>query len=330
VPAGDRVILFIHGHSSSADEVQTIAAPLLTAGQALGKRYAIISFDMPSNGYSTMVAHDAVAAEPTFTIPDPPASGPIITPLLDFIEDFIVAFVDAVDAITPIKTRFAGIMGGSLGGNMGLRLGRRAPAPSWIASGIVSWDPGSVWSAMVDPIKCASVVSSRSSWQDTAETPDPADPKRASYFHAVFDTVTVPLVLPTQPQMWYRDTPPWTPCKANHIQESLLSRWEMYNPIFRAWHWRAAGEQLLFSHVDRVVHNDPTTPLRCTLNTARQLLAAGAADNYPFSNIYDATRSMAALMTATPGQTLFLNDTGHSIHAERPVFFAGQIASFLT
>jgi pimeloyl-ACP methyl ester carboxylesterase len=332
VPARDRVILFIHGHSSSADEASTIIPALLGAGLAVGKHYSIISFDMPSNGYSTMIAHDTVADEPTFHIPEPPESGPITTPLLDFVEDFIVAFVGALDALNPaapITSRFAGIIGGSLGGNMGLRLGRRDLHQfPWIGSGIVSWDPGSVWGPMVDPIKGAAVLSSRGSWQDTSETPDQDDPKRSSYFHAVFDTTTVPLILPTQPQMWYRDD--WVPCKGVHILESRLARREIYNPIFRAWHWRAAGEQLLFSHVDRVVHDDTTTPFRYTLNTARQLLAAGASDNYPFSNIYDATRSLAPLMTNTPGQTLFLLDTGHSIHAERPVFFASQIAAFLT
>jgi pimeloyl-ACP methyl ester carboxylesterase len=328
VPAGDRVILFIHGHSSSAEEAASIIPALLSAGLAAGKRYSIISFDMPSNGYSTMIAHDTVADEPTFNLPEPPESGPITTPLLDFLEDFICAFVDAVDAITPIKNRFAGIIGGSLGGNMGLRLGRRdARTYAWIQSGIVSWDPGSVWAPMVDAVKCAGVLSCRSSWQDTKETADQNDPQRAAYFKAVFDTSTVPVILPTQPQMWYRDD--WIPCKDVHIQESHLARQEIYNPIFRTWHFRAAGEQLIFSHVDRVVHDDTTTPFRYTLNTARQLLAAGASDNYAFANIYDATRTLASLMTATPGQSLFLLDTGHSIHAERPMFFAGQIASFL-
>ena len=35
-------------------------------------------------------------------------------------------------------------------------------------------------------------------------------------------------------------------------------------------------------------------------------------------------------MTGTPGRLLLVNNTGHSIHVERPLFFATQIAAFLS
>jgi hypothetical protein len=41
------------------------------------------------------------------------------------------------------------------------------------------------------------------------------------------------------------------------------------------------------------------------------------------------TRQMASLMTNTPGYTLWVPNTGHSIHNERPRFFATQIVNFL-
>ena len=34
-------------------------------------------------------------------------------------------------------------------------------------------------------------------------------------------------------------------------------------------------------------------------------------------------------MVHTPGESLFLRNTGHSMHIERPAFLAGQIARFL-
>jgi len=94
-----------------------------------------------------MIEHSTAAPEAT-TFPGGIFDhGPINTPLLDFIENFIVAFVDCIDRYTPIKNRFAGVIGGSLGGSMGLRLGRLSWA--WLANGIVSWSPASVWDPYV-------------------------------------------------------------------------------------------------------------------------------------------------------------------------------------
>jgi hypothetical protein len=48
------------------------------------------------------------------------------------------------------------------------------------------------------------------------------------------------------------------------------------------------------------------------------------------ADIFGYTHDVATLMVNTPGRTLFINDTGHSIHDERPAFFAGEIIHFLT
>jgi hypothetical protein len=40
-------------------------------------------------------------------------------------------------------------------------------------------------------------------------------------------------------------------------------------------------------------------------------------------------RSMAPKMVNTPGNTLFLKNTGHSIHDERPRYLASRIVEFL-
>jgi hypothetical protein len=318
IPDGHRVILFLHGDSSGAEEALGIIPDILATGMAHGTRYAVVSLDLPNNGYSESFAHTKVApSAATFYS----VAGPILTPILDYLEDFVVAFVDALDGITPVTNRFAGIIGGSLGGNLGLRLGRRALGPNpWLSGGIVSWDAASVWEAMVAfpfsvaPDRC------RTNWE-SAEGPS----TRHDHFHEVYDQPAT-IVGPSQPAMWYRDS--WMPCKDQHIDASRVARQEIYDANFRQWHWRVSGEQLIYSHLDRVVRADRSSTPRYELNKVRALLAAGAFDDYAGSEIYSRSRELAAKMVGTPGTSLFLNDTGHSIHFERPHFFAGQMVEF--
>ena len=325
IPYGHQVILFLHGHSSSAEEALAIIPEIHRAGIERGVLYSVVCIDLPNNGYSQRFDHTAIAPSSATTWPGGILDhGPIATPILDYLEDFVVAFVDALDSVAAVKDRFAGVIGGSLGGSLGLRLGRRdlATAP-WLAAGIVSWSPASVWTPMVqDVFKSIAPARCQDLW-DAAETGG----SRADYFVTVYDK-NVSIIIPhTQPDFWYRDD--WQPCKSLHIRESRAARQEIYDAAFRRWHWRVAGEQLVFSHVDRVDHEDATTPRRYEQNRVRQLLVAGAQDNYTGSGIFDATRQLAAWMVSTPGRSLFLNDTGHSIHAERPRFLAGEIVSFL-
>ncbi len=327
IPADHRVVLFLHGHSSRAEEAMDLVAPLLAAGRARRRPLAVVSLDLPSNGYSSMIDHLEIAESHHTTFPAGIFDrGPVNTPVLDFLEDFIVAFVDALDQIVPIKHRFAGVVGGSLGGNLGLRLGRRdlALAP-WLANGIVSWAPACVWAPMVeDAIKRRAPEHCRDKWNETED-----EGRRQEYFSEVFDQVILPLFIPhTQPSMWYRAG--WEPHKATRIRRSRRDRYEVYNAHFRRWHWRVAGEQLIYSHIDRVDRESPSSPFRHSLNRVRHLLAAGEEDDYPGSNIYSATRHLAERMAHTPGRSLFLLGTGHSIHAERPRYLAEEIASFLT
>ena len=325
IPDGNNVILFLHGHVSGAEEALTIIPLLHLAGLARGTKFSIISVDLPNCGYSESFDHEDVATSSATQWPSGPIDRePIRTPVLDFIEDFVVAFVDALDEVIPITGRFSGVIGGSLGGNLGLRLGRRSPMPAWLDKGIVSWNAASVWDPMVnDHIKSQAPGKCMNSWQASE-----FDDSRRDYFHEVYDTVVIPIVIPvTQPQLWYR--PGWQPCKRLHIAGSRLARREVYSANLRKWHWRVAGEQLIFSHVDRVERWDTTTKWRYELNVVKHLLIGSAQDNFPGSNIYDATKKLADLMTATPGTGLFLSNTGHSVHFERPRFLAGEIADFL-
>lgn len=326
IPSGHQVILFLHGHSSGAEEALPVIPDILKAGLARGRKYSVISFDLPNNGYSQTFDTETVAERNGTSWPsDPLDLRPIHAPILDYIEDFIIAFVEALDAITPIKNRFAGVIGGSLGGNLGMRLGQRdITASPWLRAGIVSWSAASVWKPMVNSY--FNSVAPGICWGRSV-APELANSRR-DYFTSVYNKPAVWTVSSrTQPQMWYRDT--WEPCKEHQIQESQITRQEIYDANFRQWHWRVAGEQLIFSHNDHVDH-DNTKPYRFELNNkVPQLLIAGGRDNFPGTYIYNCTRKLAEWMVNTPGRSLFLDDTGHSMHIERPKFLAGQIADFL-
>lgn len=326
VPAGNNVILFLHGHVSGAEEALTIIPLIHLAGLARGSKFSVVSVDLPNCGYSESFDHEDVAVSSATTWPSGVVNDrdPIRTPVLDFIEDFVIAFVEALDQITPVTERFAGVIGGSLGGNLGLRLGRRDPMPAWLDKGIVSWNAASVWDPMVnDLVKSQAPGKCMNNWEASE-----SDSSRRDYFHEVYDKVVIPVVLPlTQPELWYR--PGWQPCKRLHITGSRRARREVYSRNLRKWHWRVAGEQLIFSHVDRVDHWDNTSKPRYELNVVNHLLIGSQQDNFVGSNIYDATRKLAEAMTATPGTGLFLSNTGHSVHFERPRFLAGEIADFL-
>jgi pimeloyl-ACP methyl ester carboxylesterase len=166
---------------------------------------------------------------------------------------------------------------------------------------------------------------------------DETHDSRRRYFSRVYDesvaagTPASILVPQAQPYFWYRDD--WEPCKRNHIAASRSVRQEIYNADFRRWHWRVAAEQVIYSHIDRLDHhhdNNPqnTNPYRYELNMVRQLLVAGQKDDDPGLHIYTSMRDLAAKMN-TPGTSLFLLNTGHSIHFERPKFLAGKIVDFL-
>ena len=328
IPADHAVLLFLHGHSSGAEEALDLIPHLLNQGLRRGTKYAVISFDLPNNGYSEVIDHTRIAAAEATTFPFLPSDNtPLATPVLDFIEDFVVAFLDAVEDATArhgtprIEHRIAAVIGGSLGGNLGLRLGRRKAMPSWLRN-VVAWSPASVWKAKVkhNPAREGSRVARDRYLHEATEL----DSSRRDYFHLVYEKREG--FLKPQPEYWYGKSFPHADA---YKQLSRVARREIYNPFYRQWHWRVACEQLIYSHVENEVYGDSSTPARYTLNTVRTLLAAGEEDDASFVGIYGATAELGELMTATPGRLLLLRNTGHSIHAERPRYFASEIVSFL-
>jgi pimeloyl-ACP methyl ester carboxylesterase len=138
--------------------------------------------------------------------------------------------------------------------------------------------------------------------------------------------------VPAQPLMWFRDDwpsgvpmvplSPWGPAvsvgpaKAIYIQEARRDRREIYNATSRRWHWRICGEMIRFKF-DALVPN-MNKPL---------LLMVGESDNYPMVHFYDRAKDFAGQLTGL-GQCITVQDTGHSIHNERPYFLANQVVAF--
>jgi pimeloyl-ACP methyl ester carboxylesterase len=138
--------------------------------------------------------------------------------------------------------------------------------------------------------------------------------------------------VPAQPLLWYRDDwptgaptvplAPWGPAvsvgpaKAIHVQEARRDRREIYNATSRQWHWRICEEMLGFKF-------DALVP---SINKPL-LLMVGESDNYPEVHFLDNVTSFAKSLSGL-GQCITVQDTGHSIHNERPYFLADQVIAF--
>jgi len=138
--------------------------------------------------------------------------------------------------------------------------------------------------------------------------------------------------VPAQPLMWFRDDwptgvpmiplAPWGPAvsvgpaKAISIQEARRDRREIYHAISRRWHWRICGEMIRFKF-DALVPS-MNKPL---------LLMVGESDNYPLVHFLDNVKSFSGSLSGL-GLCITVQDTGHSIHNERPYFLANQLVNF--
>jgi pimeloyl-ACP methyl ester carboxylesterase len=341
VIVGD-VVVFIHGHSSSVEEAVPLAQQLIEQSGARGRPVTIIAMDLPTNGYASMIEHTTVA-------PWQASLWNSGYPILDFIESFVIAFVDGLDARQPgLKAQIVGVVGGSLGGNMTLRLARRDPASyPWLRN-VVSWSPASAWVSWAravlgpattgryyDYVKHEAVRQSRDKMRET-EIVGGNDDSMHTLFHEELTPGTWKTGRVGQADHWY--SPSW-PCRDAAIRGSHRAFYEIYNATLRRWHWRVAHEQLIYSHRDSdnpdlSVDPDPRInpaagPARYTQIKSRVLLAAGRDDSFFPEQLFLSTKELAAAMTMVEGSALFLDDTGHSIHVERPAFFAGRILDFL-
>jgi len=326
-----EVFLYVHGMDSRAEEAEHLADSLAVLGRKTGRNFAIISVDLPSSGYGDKLDHFKISTleeighpvEDWGFIPDFTANGRHNAPVLQFYENFVVSFVDTLDQQVPIKNQLKAIVGGSLGGNLALRFGRRTDL-KWLKK-IIAWSPASIWTSLADGADILKHLACRETWfraggdpKVRTETPE----IRGKWFASVFDEKTSP-VNPPNPYMWYRGN--W-PCIQSAIVADRLDRQETYNSTFRLWHWRLACEQLIYTHQGINPKTNVTLYLE---NKVPTLLACGVEDAWPYAEICPATQHVSSRMVNTPGLALFLRDTGHAIHSERPNYWAQQWVAFI-
>jgi alpha-beta hydrolase superfamily lysophospholipase len=325
LPPNDRIILYIHGSDSRLEEADDLIPHLVRTPDGRPSGFSVISMDLPGSSYvvcgtaarpsihpldHTEVGPWDEAAIPT-TWPLPPMGiGSLGFTLLPFLEQFIVNFVSALSSRLGqpglVEGRIAAVMGGSLGGNLALRLGRRSVP--WLRN-VVAYSPGSVWNTyrnqglFLGVLGCNPQVGAE---EDLSS--------RGTFFAAAFDQKMNGVN--TQPDQWYRDG--W-PCKPLYINNARLDRRETYTRESRRWHWRISLEELLWCWQNPEVQDFKS----------RVLLGAGSYDDTLPADIFTNTQAVAAQLAETNGDTFFFQDTGHSIHAERPAALARKVSAFV-
>lgn len=308
VPSQGDMLVFIHGHTSLAEEGAPLAAALLEQYRARGEDVTILSMDLPSNGYAERIDPRDIVAASALTDEQDDA-------VLRFLEAFLDALVLTLEGQVPdLRARIDAVIGGSLGGNLVLRLAERGV--TW-APRVVAWSPASVdysWShgELVDLVKSEAVRLTR----DESEADEAADSRRDYFVGGLMS-------LGNQASYWYRDG--WRPCQTRFVDEGLAQIGETYDGRLRRWHYRVAYEQLVFSHIEPAPGE---TEPRFRAITAPVLLMTGAEDNSVPMKTWDFVRRLSPHLEMA-GQTVYLENTGHAMHSERPRLVAEHIAGFV-
>jgi len=289
-------------------------------------------------------------------------------PILDFVENAIIAFVEALVLPfgNPITAIVGGSLGGHmalrlaaaqkdwvrnliawspasvmdhdfflgftiLGNPLGATLSQRLLTDPVLA-GRATDGPSPPWPASPEPQNSRPDFFNTVWCQDTLNPTDYDVPAVAGalLLQGIFSGPLAPIALlgagavaaailnlptvPPQPQLWYRDD--WA-SKPTYIEESRRDRREVYNTNFRQWHWRICEEMIGFKF-DALVPS-MNKPL---------LLMVGEKDDYPEVHFLSNVSNFAAALTGPAQGGLTIQDTGHSIHNERPFFLAHQVVNF--
>ena len=334
----NKIIIYIHGGGSRAEEAVGLANWLIYEGAQGGNTYTVISFDLPNSAYATPFDVADVVASPY---------DPFVLSILLFEEQYVTSFIDALVLQKVLKKdQIVAVMGGSLGGNMSLLLsgGNDASHQSLndltvhpYLKTIVAWSvtaaAPSAFMGIV-PNKWAGVyIAHLQKGATNSEGTPPQDHSMETEYihHLYFDPLSPGYVgivppIPPDPIMWFRGADDWQTCKKASIAQSRFDRYEIYSEYVRHWANAIDLEQISFSFQDdcryRSIAADPT---------ARLLLAAGDEDNFDPVDIFNSTIDVARLIRRTAhGKAEFWSNTGHSVHSERPRLFAREIVYFLT
>jgi len=324
-PPGAPHLLLLHGHSSSIGEFADVL-PLLRG------RAQVVLLDLPGCGASSDVEAELVRA----AYPNKAA------PSLSFLADVVAHFVDDV-----VRPRLDGrsklrVAGGSLGGNLTLFMACRRLI-SWIGSAVV-WSPGSAWRGDLSQVLGAPTALGRAQQDWTG--------RRVEFLTSSYAAPVVPTLLP-QPAYWYSDgwgggsrdclpnlscdVPPFT-CKsdayspmtsrkARAIESALHHANSRFTPHAAQWHWQVAADQLRYSHRSRIKLDGGRVGPRIAALRAPTLFMSGEHDNrFPVDFVqYTRALSEDARKGSQPVAFKVVEDSGHSIHNERPELLANLL-----
>ena len=331
IPANNKIIVYIHGGGSRAEEAVDMANWLIVEGHAIGREYTVISFDLPNSAYGTPFEAADVAGSYDYDNLN----------ILQFEQQFIIQFIETLDSkVGNVKGRVVAVMGGSLGGNTSLLMTNWNADPNnprHYLETIISWSVTATAPANYFGVIPASALAVYIAGQEGAVSSIelPGDHATESkYIQDMYSKQLVPppspIVIPAQPIMWFRGgyadgTRGWQPCKDAEITRSRFDRYEIYSPTSRHWTIAIDLEQISFSFQD----GKPGLSVMAA-TTPHLMLVAGEQDNFNPNAIYNSTIKVArSIRLSGHGKAEFWLDTGHSIHNERPHLFSMEIVYFL-
>jgi pimeloyl-ACP methyl ester carboxylesterase len=335
IPAGNKIIIYIHGGGSRAEEAVNMANWLIAEGHAAGEEYTVISFDLPNSAYGT--SFDVGRVVGSYNHQN--------LYILGFDQSFIIQFIETLDLqLGNVKGRIAAVMGGSLGGNMSALMTDHYDQNHGYLNTIVAWSvtatSPSKYLGIVKVGDVAAYIAGQEGQVTLQEIPhDHAEEvKYISNMYASPLSADPLLYIPPQPIMWYRggyapdgSIGGWQPCKDRSIAGSRYDRYEVYSPNERRWTTAIDLEQISFSFQDNGSGLSVVTAAPPGMPNPHLLLVAGEQDNFFPNEIHDSTIDVARqIRLSGHGKAEFWLDTGHSIHAERPQLFAREIVYFLT
>ena len=331
------VLLFLHGHGSSAEEALDFATVLIEEASARGRDLTVVSLDLPGYAYSSSVD--------TTRMRLPMDSFPNTYPGLSLIEEALDALISTLDAQQPgFRLRVLGTIGGSLGGNLGLRLARRdlrSRASAW-AQNIIAWSPASVWPSFADSCHSRSQgidecdkdvigaffgekdaereVAVRVTHENASDSFD--DSKRGNFF----------LGGQLQEDAGYAVAERWFPenfgCVHSYLEANKWFVGEYFSAAYSSWHWRIANEQLVYSHWDPSPYSVLGAPSLGEL-MPKLLLIAGQDDQHSPEFLHENAVRLGSALQKYYGRTLSLANTGHGVASEEPALLADLILDFL-
>jgi alpha-beta hydrolase superfamily lysophospholipase len=319
--------LLLHGLGSRLEETDALAAALSRRG------VESIAVDLPNHGHSGRIPFGLLRIDMTRT--GHASSGPFHA------LDVVTAFVSRLGTALPrafaelrLAERMHAIAGGSLGGALALR--SALARPRWLRR-VIAWSPGTVWTSFLDDPHHTKRLALEPGWTRLfgnrtpilrVREPEDADGRRRGEYirGALFGRIpgaTAPIV-----KTWWR-AGDYAEARRVRVDEALAVRRELYDEWHRRWCSALEHDQMTSSLRKRggPFGSWPWDRIRLPV-----LLMAGASDDVPQTRMSEACGLLAerARDHGRPGgRYVLFENTGHSIHDERPRMLAANIAAFL-